>query len=313
MSNHYDPPVFTPPDLDRMDDSPSALSAETWHLPRSLWRRIREKYTGKYTKGAVLDTGVYLHPTLPKPFEERSFIPGQSPRDGNAHGTHCAGTIFSRDEDIGVAPEAELANGKVLSDGGSGSSSGIAAGVRWATSLKVDVISMSLGGGSSHAPTIEAIKDALAQGIIVCCAAGNSGFNGSTNTIGWPARSGQSVCVAALTDRGVPANFSSGGAQMTIAAPGQNILSCANSGIGYRLMSGTSMATPFNAGCWLLIIEARRRQGLPSFSSIAEVNAFIKANATDMGTPGHDPATGFGQFSMLELMTKLAEDTLVYV
>jgi subtilisin family serine protease len=312
-TTEFDPPVTTPPDLDRMDNQSAIQSAETWHLPRSVWRKIREKVTGKNVKVAVLDTGLYRHPTLPAPFAERSFIPGQSPADGNAHGTHCSGTVCSRDEDIGVAPEAELANGKVLSNQGSGSSSGIAAGVRWATELKVDVISMSLGGGSSYQPTNEAIKDALSQGIIVCCAAGNSGFNGSSNTIGWPARSGQSVCVAALTDRGVPANFSSGGSQMTIAAPGQNILSCANSGTGFRFMSGTSMATPFNAGCWALIIEARRRKGLPSFTSIAEVNAFVRANATDMGTPGHDPATGFGQFNMMELMVKLAEDTLVYV
>lgn len=309
----YDPIVTLPPDL-VIADEVNLASDETWHLPRSEWRPIREKYKGRGVKVAVLDTGYYAHPTLPKPIATRSFIPGQSVDDPTSgHGTHCAGTILSRDEDIGVAPEAQLIVGKVLSNQGSGSSSGIAAGVEWAIEQGADVISMSLGGGSSYEPTNNAIRKALSKGIIVCIAAGNSGFNGSTNTIGWPARSGQGVCVAALNSQGVPANFSSGGVQVTIAAPGERILSCANSGSGFRFMSGTSMATPFVTGCFVLIISGMRAEGEPSWTSIEAVNNFVKANAKDLLRPGHDHATGHGMFDMREVMTKLGKDELIYV
>lgn len=307
-----DPIVGLPPDLVRYEGA-QILAEQTWHLPRSVYRDVRKISTGRGVRVCVLDTGYYNHRTLPTPLATKSFISGESVTDGNGHGTHCAGTILSRDEDIGLAPEADLLVGKVLSNGGSGSSSGIAAGVEWAIAQKVDVISMSLGGGASYAPTIAAIKKALSQGIIVCLAAGNSGFNGSTNTIGWPARSGEGVCVAALRSNGQPASFSSGGVQMTIAAPGEQILSCNNAQDGFVFMSGTSMATPFVAGSFALIISRMRYAGSPSWTSIQAVNAFIKANAKDLLAPGHDPATGHGMFDMREVVTKLSKDELNYV
>jgi subtilisin family serine protease len=307
-----DPVVGLPPDLVRFEGS-QILAEETWHLPRSVYRDVRKVSTGRGVRVAVLDTGYYAHTTLPKPLATKSFISGENVQDGNGHGTHCAGTILSRDEDIGLASEAELVVGKVLSNGGSGSSSGIADGVEWAISLGVDIISMSLGGGSSYTPTNTAIKKALSRGIIVCLAAGNSGFSGSTNTIGWPARSGEGVCVAAIRKDGQPATFSSGGVQMTIAAPGEQILSCNNAENGYVFMSGTSMATPFVAGSFALIVSRMRYVGSPSWTSIQAVNAFIKANAKDLLAPGHDPATGYGMFDMREVITKLAKDELTYV
>lgn len=309
---NYDPPVYLPPDL-QVHEGAQVFSEETWHLPRNIFREVRKHTTGKGIRVAVLDTGINPHPSIPKPLVSKSFINGQTPLDPTSgHGTHCAGTIASRDEDIGLAPEADLFAIKVLSNQGSGSSSGIADGIEYAIEQGAHVISMSLGGGSSFTRTNTAIRNALNQGIIVCIAAGNSGFNGTTNTIGWPARSAEGICVAALTDRGVPANFSSGGMQMTIAAPGQNILSCDNRGPGWRFMSGTSMATPFVAGCWALLLSLFRSKGIPSLVGINAVNEFIKLNATDLLKEGHDPATGHGMFSMLEVVTKVAKDELVY-
>lgn len=308
MSN--DPVVGLPPDLVVFDDS-IIQSDETWHLPRDIYREVRKVSSGKGTKVAVLDTGIYPHPTLPKPLATKSFISGESVDDRNGHGTHCAGTILSRDEDIGVATDADLIVGKVLSNRGSGSSSGIAAGVRWAVDEGADIISMSLGGGSQYVPTINAIKYAFSKGVVVCIAAGNSGFSGRGNTIGWPARSGEGICVAALTSNLVPANFSSGGEQMTVAAPGQQILSC-NNGNGFVFMSGTSMATPFVAGCFALVISKQRELGNPSWTSVEAVENFIKDNATDLLKDGHDPETGFGMFNMLDIVSKLAQEELEY-
>jgi len=307
-----DPIVGLPPDLLVSDDI-SLFSAETWHLPRSIFREVRKVSAGKGVTVSVLDTGCAKHPTLPEPKQRKSYVNQSALDPVSGHGTHCSGTILSRDEDIGLAPEADLDIRQVLSDQGSGGSTGIAAGINDAIDANVDIISMSLGGGSSHEPTNRAIKRALDKGIIVVIAAGNSGFNGTTNTIGWPAKSGQGIVVGALRQDGKPADFSSGGLQMIIAAPGQQILSCDNRGTGFRFMSGTSMACPFVAGCFALIVSHARSQGSPSMTGIEAVNKFIKNNATDLLAPGHDPATGFGMFSMLELMQKLAKEDLIYV
>jgi subtilisin len=312
VNTMYDPIVTLPPDL-KIEDDISLFSDETWHLPRELFRKIRKISSGRGVKVAVLDTGCFPHPTLPEPVFRKSYV-GQSamdPRSG--HGTHCAGTILSRDEDIGIAPEADLEVHQVLSDSGSGGSQGITDAINQAIDNGVDIVSMSLGGGGSYNPTNVAIKRAMDSGIITCIAAGNSGFNGTNNTIGWPAKSKQGVVVAALKQDFTPANFSSGGIEMTIAAPGQQILSCDNRGPGFRFMSGTSMATPFVAGCFALILSYMRSQGRPSMTGVEAVNKFISTNATDLLKPGHDPSTGHGMFSMLEVMERLSQDTLLYV
>ena len=305
VATNPDAPVWgIPDDLKRDDDTVMGMSSQTWHLPRDRWRKIRERVTGKGTTCCVLDTGIVNHPVLPKPLESRSFIRGESVDDRNGHGTHCAGTVWARDEDIGVAPDAEGVVGKVLSNRGSGSSSGIAEGVRWATRLGVDVISMSLGGGSAYQPTIEAIKEAMDAGIWVVIAAGNSGFSGRGNTIGWPARSNQGICTGATRQDGKLAGFSSGGSQMTWACPGQQILSCSVRG-GFTFMSGTSMATPFGAGVACLIIEMMRREGHAQLKGRDAIHQFIKETADDIDRPGHDPASGHGVPSVDKILQRL--------
>ena len=301
-----------PDDLQRNDDMVVGQSSETWHQPRDVWRPIHDRVTGRGTTCAVLDTGVVDHSILPEPVHTRSFISGESVTDRNGHGTHCAGTVLGRDEDIGVAPEANLVVGKVLSNRGSGSSSGIAAGIRWATQLGVDVISMSLGGGSPYQPTINAIREAMNQGIIVSIAAGNSGFSGRGNTIGWPARSNEGVCVGATRQDGRTSGFSSGGSQMTVAWPGQQILSCSIRG-GFTFMSGTSMAAPGIAGLCCLIIELMRREGKPQLKGREAVHQFFQRFSDDRGNPGHDPAFGHGLPNTTKILNHLAGDDVQWL
>lgn len=305
-------PIYgIPPDTIVDDTVFTAAPANLWHLQRAIWDQIWAKVDGKGITVAVLDTGCSPHPDLPTPVASKSFIGGQTIADGNGHGTHCCGTVLGRNG-IGVAPGASLIVGKVLSNAGSGSSSGIAAGIRWAVDQGADVISMSLGGGGSDSGTNQALDYAVSKGVIANTAAGNAGYNGA-NTIGWPGKyTPGTLCNAAYQSNGNIAGFSSGGAQVDWATPGQDIISCSTSG-GYRSMSGTSMATPFGSGLLALILHLMRREGYPQFAGMAAVREFLKQWTEDKGAVGKDPRFGWGIPRAFDIVKDLANDQLTFV
>lgn len=280
-----------PPDLVVSDDF-FALSPRLWHWPTELADKVAEIATGRGIKIAIGDTGYTKHVSGPVPIAQRSFIAGQSVLDGHGHGTHCAGTALGRDG-IGVAKGSDLIVFKCLSNQGSGSSSAIAAGIRWAADQGADVISLSLGGGGSDAETNRAIDYAWSLGCVVNAAAGNAGYNGA-NTIGWPARYENCLCTGAYRADGRIANFSSGGPQIDWACPGEQIISFSTNGSGFRTMSGTSMATPFGSGLLACMLEIMYRQGATRMKAASVVREIFKKNLKDAGAPGFDPRFGWG-------------------
>jgi subtilisin len=309
-TTEYDPIIGLPPDLS-VDDEVYAFAPRLWHWPSELAEKVKSMATGRGVKIAIGDTGYTKHVDGPEPIASRSFISGQTVTDGNGHGTHCAGTALGRNG-IGVAPEADLIVFKCLSNQGSGSSSGIAAGIRWAADQGADVISLSLGGGSSYTPTNQAIDYAFSKGCLVNSAAGNSGFNGSTNTIGWPAKYNGSLCCGAYRSDGQIASFSSGGRELDWACPGQDIISFSTNGSGFRSMSGTSMATPYGSGFLALVIELMRRQGQAQWTAVEAVREWMKANMTDRGAPGFDPRFGHGIPIADSLIQKMLRSDLTW-
>ena len=100
----------------------------------------RSAFTGRDVKVAVLDTGFDLnHPDFAgRPIVSSSFITGEPVQDGNGHGTHCIGAAMGPKTPVGthrrygVAGEASIFAGKVLSNAGSGADGGILAGIDWA-------------------------------------------------------------------------------------------------------------------------------------------------------------------------------------
>ncbi len=308
-------PIWTlPPDLIVNPIEEVFINAPSvWHLPKELWDRIWADFRGQGERIAILDTGYSAHNDLPTPVAQRSFIPGQDVRDGNAHGTHCAGTALGRNG-IGVAPEAEYLVGKCLSNAGAGGSDGIADAINWAIDQGATIISMSLGGGSAHPPTQKAIQRANDNGILVCCSAGNSGQKLPNNTIGFPGRYLESYCSGSMDQQGRISSFSSAGREMDGVTPGSAIVSCSNtSPTGYKTMSGTSMSCPFAAGLFAVIRSGMAMAGAPRLGGIDDWREWLKQFFTDQGPVGHDPTWGYGIPDYNKIVAFLAQDSIKWV
>jgi subtilisin family serine protease len=282
----------------------AAAPANLWHIPRVKFDRIWSMVDTSNVTIAVCDTGIAAHPDLPTPVAARSFISGQTVQDNHGHGTHCFGTALGRNG-IGLARNAKAIVGKCLSDGGSGSSSGIAQCVRWAAESGADVISLSLGGSDAYDPTRQAIEYANSIGCVVVAAAGNASWSPGRNTIGYPGKFLESLCIGATRSDGGIASFSSGGRELDFATPGEGIISCSNRG-GYVSMSGTSMATPYAAGLCALVIAKMRSEGNARLLGVDAWRQFLSKWSEDRGDVGKDERFGYGVPKYSELIDALA-------
>ncbi|NVO85606.1 S8 family serine peptidase [Hymenobacter sp. P5252] len=206
----------------------------------------------------VIDTGIDLtHPDLNVDVARSiSFIPrARNANDGNGHGTHVAGTIAAINNSIGVvgvAANATVVAVQVLDARGSGSNSGVIAGVDYvgANGKIGDVANMSLGGGVSQALD-DAVLRASAGGVLFALAAGNSSADANTSS---PARvNGPNIyTISAMNSTDTWASFSNfGNPPIDYCMPGVGINSTWLSG-GYNSISGTSMAAPHMAGVLLM-------------------------------------------------------------
>lgn len=215
-------------------------------------------YTGS-NKAYILDSGIDLdHEDLNVNASAgfnafTSGKDGKSLDDGNGHGTHVAGTIAALNNNvgvIGVAPGATVVPVKVLDSRGSGSYSGVIAGVDFvgANANSGDVANMSLGGPTSDALDI-AIQNA-SQNVKFVLAAGNESANTSTTS---PARvNGNNIyTISSMAEGDTWSSFSNYGSSVDYCAPGSAIYSTYKGG-AYRTLSGTSMAAPHAAGVLLL-------------------------------------------------------------
>ena len=248
-------------------------AVSTWGLKAT--KAIASSFTGRGIKVAVLDTGLDMeHPDfLGRSITAKSFIAGEDVQDGNGHGTHCIGTSCGGKDNngrrYGIAGEASIFAGKVLSDEGSGSTSGIIAGIEWAIVHECEIISMSLGNlVTTPSTAYETVgRRALQKGTLIIAAAGNHGDPPPPNTVGQPANSPSIMAVAALNNRLKRASFSAisgpdGGANVDIAGPGVDVYSSVPMPARYDgTFSGTSMATPHVAGIAALWAQANAARG----------------------------------------------------
>ncbi len=243
---------------------------------------------------AVIDTGLnYDHVWFENRIDDRGALLMTDdryeglPNDDHGHGSHCAGIICSvTTENVKIMPI------KVLDDAGYGDILNIYCGMLYALEQKADVISMSLGiNGDS--PLVNEAADLIAEADIPCCvAAGNDTMDAEYFS---PARHEASITVAATDQYGDTAYFSNYGEKIDFAAPGVDINSAAHDSIdGLELKSGTSMATPYVAGCCAMLLSTNPE--LPTDT----LYDYLKANATDCGESGFDTQYGWGIVQMAD-------------
>jgi subtilisin len=255
--------------------------------------------TGAGIRLAVLDTGVDLkHPDFAgRSIVTRSFVLGQAVQDGHGHGTHCVGTSCGPkvppggSRRYGVATQAAIFVGKVLDNQGSGSDGQILAGINWALSNQVRVISMSLGADVNQvSQAYETVgQRALAAGTLIVAAAGNNADRAAGNVgfVGVPANSQSIMAVAAVDANLQIANFSARssalGGKVDVAAPGVAVYSSWPMPTRYRSISGTSMATPHVAGVAALISQASGATGAQLWARLTQTARPLSLSSADVG------------------------------
>jgi serine protease len=247
------------------------LMKDQWHLERIGAPRAWDFASGRGVTVAVVDTGIACETHGPYNkgsdlintmcVEGWNFVNSTThANDDQGHGTHVAGTVAQSTNNgvgaAGVAFHARLMPVKVLNENGWGTTADVADGIRWAADHGAHIINLSLGGPRNARVLQEAIDHALARGVVVVAAAGNTG-----GRVQYPGASDGVIGVSATDANDKLATFSSRGEGVDIAAPGVNVVqqTICNRGRDkcerYPGYSGTSMAAPHVAGAAALMVS----------------------------------------------------------
>ena len=235
----------------------------TWGLDRIDQRDLplnntyNYNQTGQGVHAYIIDTGVRgTHQQFAgRMGNGADFVgDGNGTNDCHGHGTHVAGTTGGTT--YGVAKSVTLHAVRVLNCQGSGTNTGVIAGVDWVTSQHAPgtpaVANMSLGGGASSALD-SAVNNSINDGVSYAIAAGNSNANACNSS---PARVAAANTVGSTTSTDARSSFSNFGTCLDIFAPGSSITSAwSTSDTATNTISGTSMAAPHVAGAIALYLQ----------------------------------------------------------
>ncbi len=204
----------------------------------------------------------------------------------HSHGTAMAAAIVSRDRLLGVAPDAKLLAVRAFGQSNNtaeGTTLSILKGIEWAISQGAQVINMSFAGPRD--PLLErALKAAHDKGIVLVAAAGNAGPKSPPL---YPGADPSVIAVTATNDHNQLFRGANQGLQISVAAPGVDILAAAPDET-YAMSTGTSIATAHVSGVVALMLERD-----PTLKP-DEVRRILEATAIDLGPKGKDNQYGWG-------------------
>jgi subtilisin family serine protease len=239
----------------------------TWGLDRTDQRALplsgtySYSNTGSGVRAYIIDTGILLAHSeftgrIGNGFD--AVTAGGNADDCNGHGTHVAGTVGGTI--YGIAKNVTLHPVRVLNCSGSGTTSGVVAGIDWVTANRVRpaVANMSLGGGASTAID-DAVVRMMASGVTTVVAAGNGNKGGRQDDACKysPARVPDAITIGATTKTDAKTSWSNYGSCVDFFAPGASITSAwYTSTTATNTISGTSMAAPHVAGVAALYLQS---------------------------------------------------------
>jgi subtilisin family serine protease len=253
-------------------------SGATWGIDRIDQRALPLSGTYTYTTTAsnvtayIIDTGLQ---TSHSQFGGRATNVydafGGTGADCHGHGTHVGGTVGG--STYGVAKSVKLRGVRVLDCAGSGSNSGVIAGMDYVrlNAVKPAVANMSLGGGFSSAVNTAA-NNLANSGVFLAVAAGNQASNACNYS---PASAASATTVGSTTSTDGRSSFSNTGSCVDIYGPGSSITSAKLNGTS-TVMSGTSMASPHVAGVGALY------KGTYGDAASSTVDSWLKTNGTTL-------------------------------
>ena len=249
-----------------------------------MWKLPPKEIDGSGTTIALLDSGInYASPAFKrKIIAIKNFVPDDVDCiiDSDGHGTLCAGIAtglsfycpmnindpktVSLKIPPGVAPGAKLIICRVAKANESSTDmKTFIDALEWlkdnytSDSKMVNVISISLLWSSFSSDMAKVISELTNKGVIIVCCAANEGMMRS-DSIQYPARLGNVLCIGSHDRYGKRSPFSSVGRGLDFLAPGENILgpgTGSNGPFSVTCDSGTSYSTPAVAGLICLILH----------------------------------------------------------
>lgn len=247
-------------------------------------------------------------------------------KDGNGHGTHVTGILAaSIDNGLGIAGtagEVQILPIKATDYQGNTDALTLARAIKRAVDDGCRVINVSIGGDGTGDPDLESLRTtvdfAFKKGVVIVAATGNESSRSRKfiRQVTLPAGYPGAIAVAAVTQFDKVAEYSNGGPQVSIAAPGggglpsegrkvrstlptyPTYMSLAQGMRGqYGELSGTSMACPHVSGVVALLL-AREPHLTPQ-----QICRRLALTADDVGTKGFDQETGFGRLNAYRALT----------